>query len=250
MVYLGLVVARVGTAVAVMPLFGDRTTPRMIKAGVALALSLFWFSSLDTLPEPSVLEALGGASWATYALVVGREALLGAVLGFAFGLFLVPARVAGEFVTQQMGLALSNILGPASDRAAGPLTLILESLSGLLFLGLDLHHVFLATLHATFARYPLGGTAGSVPVAHLVAGAASAEEWGLLLGAPLGLALFLTVVALALLTRAAPQLNIYSVGFTLQAAVGVLAVFVLLPDMLTLLTAIFGRLSDFVVRLV
>jgi flagellar biosynthetic protein FliR len=247
MVYFGLVLARVGTGVAVMPLFGDRSTPRMARAGLALALAVFWFGGLDNLPDLSRLEGLG---WASCALLMGREAVLGAVLGFAFGLFLVPARVAGEFVTQQMGLALANTFGPAGNRPAGPLTLMLESLSGLLFLGLDLHHLFLATLHATFARYPLGGTEGNVPVAQLLAGAASAEEMGLLLAAPLGLALFLTVVALALLTRAAPQLNIYSVGFTLQAGVGVLAVFVLLPDMLTLLTAIFGRLSDFIVRLV
>src|SRR5262249_22712443 len=153
------------------------------------------------------------------------------------------ARIAGEFITQQMGLSLGATLRSASGSPAGALTLMLETISGLLFLGLDLHHVFLSTLHATFLRYPVGGSFGMVPVAQLVNGVASAHEMGLLLAAPLALTLFLLTVGLALLTRAAPQLNLYSVGLPVQVLAGLGGLLLLAPELLAFLVAAFGRLS-------
>jgi flagellar biosynthetic protein FliR len=245
--YFGLVLARVGSGVAVMPLLGGSSTPRLVKVGLTFALAVFWFGSMD-LPDARMLEGLSRGSSLSLLLVLGREMLLGALLGFAFNLFLVPARVAGEFISQEIGLPLATVLGPAADNSAGSITLLLETFSSLLFLGLDLHHVFLAALHATFARYPLGGTMPSIPVAPLLDGAAAAQEMGLLLAAPLGVALFLVTIVLALLTRAAPQLNIYSVGFGLQAGVALAAGLLLMPDMLTFLVVIFGRLSEYLTR--
>jgi flagellar biosynthetic protein FliR len=246
-IYFGLVLARVGTGVAVMPLLGGSSTPRLVKAGLALALTVFWFGSV-ALPDVRTLEGLARGPALTLVLVLGREILLGALLGFAFNLFLVPARVAGEFISQEIGLPLATVLGPAADTQAGSITLLLETLSSLLFLGLDLHHVFLAALHASFARYPLGGAPHAFPVAPLVDGVAAAQEMGLLLAAPLAAALFLVTIVLALLTRAAPQLNIYSIGFGLQAGVALLAGLVLMPDMLAFFLVIFGRLGEYVGR--
>src|SRR5205085_1513902 len=140
--------------------------------------------------EQSLLRHLDTGAAPLLVLVLAREAMLGALLGLAFGLFLLPARIAGEFITQQMGLSLGATLRSAAGSPAGALTMMLETISGLLFLGLDLHHVFLSTLHATFLRYPVGGSFGMFPVAQLVNGVASAHEMGLLLAAPLALTLF------------------------------------------------------------
>lgn len=246
-VYFSLVLARVGTGVAVMPLLGGPGTPRLVKVGLAFALAVFWFGALE-MPDASALDGLAHQPSFALLLVLGREVLVGALLGFAFNLFVVPARVAGEFLSQEIGLPLATVLGPAADNQAGSITLILETLSGLVLLGLDLHHVFLAALHATFVRFPLGGTAHAVPFAPLVDGVAAAQEMGLLLAAPLAAALFLVTVVLALLSRAAPQLNIYSVGFGLQAGVALAAALVLLPDLLAFVGVCFGRLSEYVSR--
>lgn len=246
--WFALVLARVGTGVAVMPLFGGRNAPRMVRAGLALALAVFWFSALDKGPDAATLQRLK-ESWLWSGLAVLREMSLGAVIGFAFNLFLVPARVAGEFLTQEMGLSLAATFGPTNDRAAGPITLIFESLSGLLFLGLDLHHVFLATLHSTFLRYPVGGVPGPVPTAQLIDAAAATHEMGILVAGPLAVALFLVIVGLALMTRTAPQLNVYAIGFGLQAAAGMVGALVLLPELLDSMTRSFGRVSEYVLRL-
>jgi flagellar biosynthetic protein FliR len=246
--WFALVLARVGTGVAVMPLFSGRNTPRMVRAGLALVLAVFWFSALDRGPDPETLQRIKD-SWLWAGMAVAREVSLGAVIGFAFNLYLVPARIAGEFLTQEMGLSLAATFGPTNDRAAGPITLIFESLSGLLFLGLDLHHVFLATLHSTFLRYPVGGAPGAVPTNQLIDAASSAQELGVLLAGPLAVVLFLVIVGLALMTRTAPQLNVYAIGFGLQAAAGVVGALILMPELLDAMTKSFGRVSEYVLRL-
>jgi flagellar biosynthetic protein FliR len=166
-----------------------------------------------------------------FALEIGREVALGAVLGYALGLFLVPFRIAGEFIGQEMGLTLGGITDPTQNRAGPAVGQIFELLGVLLLFGLDVHHVFFASLHSTFARWPMGQWVFPVSVAPFLRATTVTQQWGLLLAAPVAVCLFITSIFLALMARAAPQLNILSVGFALRLAVGLVAVLLLLPDM-------------------
>jgi flagellar biosynthetic protein FliR len=241
-----LILSRVGTFVAVMPLFGGRSAPQVVRVGLAMALAVFWFGSLAPPADIGKLIGPASPSWFLYGLVLAREALLGAMVGLLFSLFLAPARIAGEIITGQIGLAATTVLNPAGDNSAAPLTIIFETLAGILFLELDGHHIVLAVLHASFARYPLGGTLMPVPTDQLIAGVSSAESLGVLLAGPLALAMLLVTLVLALMARVAPQLNIYSVGFTLQAGVALVASFVLLPDLMRALALVFARVGEIV----
>jgi flagellar biosynthetic protein FliR len=240
-VYAGLLLARLGAFVGVMPLFGART-PRTVRVGFVMALAGFY---LSTVPPKMSAEAAGAAAEiesVRYALALVREGLIGAAMGFAFGLFLIPARVAGEFVTTQVGLNVAQQQGPTGNDAAGALTTIFETTAALVFLVADGHHVVLAALHGSFATFPLGGT--NVPEAGpAITGLAAAYEMGLSLAAPLGACLFLLAVTLAITARAAPQLNIYSVGFSLQVLVVLFGGLFLLPEMVLTMGAITARLG-------
>src|SRR5262249_36909401 len=174
---------------------------RVVRAGLALTLSVFWLGSLAPPADLGVLTRPGVTAWLVLGLALGREAILGALMGVAFALLLAPARIAGEMVAQQIGLAQGQVLGPGADTAAGPLTLILETLAGLVFLEMDLHHVVLGILHVSFERFPLGGTLLPSPTGQLVDGVAMAESLGVLLAGPLALCLFLVTVILALMAR-------------------------------------------------
>lgn len=238
----GLVLARVGAFVAVVPPFAGRT-PRLVRVGLALALAAFYVGPVAPTADPSVAAWAADPDPVRYGVGLVREALIGAAMGFAFSLILLPARVAGEFVTQQVGLNVSPQPGPTGTDSAGALTNIFETAAVLVFLAVDGHHVALSALHASFAALPLGGTA--VPQAGpMVNGLATAAELGLLLAGPLALCLFLLAVTLAVMARAAPQLNVYSVGFTLQVTVVLLAGLFLLPDLVAVMTAIAGRTGD------
>lgn len=241
--YVGLVVARVGAFVSVMPLFAGRT-PRTVRAALAMAIVAFYLSQVAPDWDRHVAGRAGNIHWLAYTLALLRETLLGAGMGLAFSLFLLPPRIAGEFITQQIGLALSPQPGITDEQPAGPLTLAFEAAGALVFFYLDGHHIVLAALHASFAKLPLGGTLVPEMVGPGLDGLARSYEMGLLLAAPLGVCLFLLAVILAIMSRAAPQLNIYSVGFSLQVLVALIGSIYLLPDMIDLMHGFIGQAGE------
>lgn len=245
-----LLLARVGAFVAVLPVFGGQTLPRLVRVGLAGSLTVMWATSPADAPG-----ATGWAdgpletSWVGLGVALGREAVLGLLLGYAFGLFLVPARVAGEYLSQELGLSFGSLINPSGGESGGSLTPAFDLVATLVFLSLDVHHLFLTVFHALLTAHPLGAGLPAFSVERLAAGATAAEEWGLLLAAPVALCLFVTTVVLALMARAAPQLNVYAVGFPLRLLVGLVVIFVLFPNFLAALVTIFGRCGELVVGL-
>ena len=169
--------------------------------------------------------------------------ILGGVLGFALGLFLLPAHVAAEFITQEAGLSFANVLTASGGNSASSLTVIFEMLASVAFLTLDLHHSFLLLLQQTFHHLPIG-QGFRLPNWDLTAAVGAGEEGGILLVAPVVLCLFLTTIVLALMTRAAPQLNLYSVGFPLRVLVCLGATLIMMPQILSGMISMFSLFLD------
>ena len=240
-----LILARVGAFIGVLPILGGPQTPHLVKIGLTMALTVMWSFAMLGQPVPVVPDSVATVSW---ILALGREAALGAMFGFFFSLFLLPATIAGEYLTQEMGLSFASMVSPAGTGSESTPAMILEMFASLLFLGLDLHHVFLAVLDATFRRFPIG-QGFSLPMCDPVGATASAEEWGILLGMPVALCLFVTTIALAFLNRAAPQLNLYTVGFPLRLIVGFGALLVMLPYMIAGIVQALTEFADLVTRM-
>jgi flagellar biosynthetic protein FliR len=249
--FFGLTLARTGAFVAVLPILGGTNTPRLVKAGLAFALAVFWFGIVAAALPPDVL--FGKPIMVTrfaFTLAAGREVILGALMGFAFGLFQVPAHVAGEFLTEELGLSFGAFLNPTGTSNVSALTQIIDTFGIFVFLGLDGHHLFLAALHASFTRYPVGGSLPDVPVEMLAASMSTSIQWGLVLAAPMALSLFLVTLVLAVMTRAAPQINLFTVGFPLRLVSGLVAVFVFFPNFLTSLVDVLGHYGEMLTRLI
>jgi flagellar biosynthesis protein FliR len=208
-----LTLARVATFMHVLPMLGGNYVPRTVKIGASFALAVFFFD-LEAMP----LHDSAPLGWLGFALALGREMMLGGILGFALSLFLMPARIAGEFLAQECGLTFAHVMTASGEGSANPLAVILELFASLLLFSLDLHHLFLLTLQETFRFYPIGRPY-ALPSWDLIEAASVAQEGGILLVTPLVLCLFLATVVLMLMTRAAPQLNLYSVGFPLRILV-------------------------------
>jgi flagellar biosynthetic protein FliR len=239
-----LTLARVGTFIYFLPLLGGPAVPRTVKIGLSTALAvLFYNDALAGLANSATM--LGGeASWFVFAFCVGREMLLGSILGFALNLLLVPARVAGEFIAQESGLTFASVLTASGQGSASPFATLLELIASAIFFTLDLHHVLLRLLQETFTLYPIG-SAFEMPNWDLVRIASVAQEGGMLLAAPTALCLTLTTIVLALLSRAAPQLSLYTVGFPLRVIVGIAALLLFLPQMLNGIVAQYALLMEF-----
>ena len=170
--------------------------------------------------------------WFGLSLALGREMILGGVLGFAMSLFLLPAHVAGEFITQEAGLSFANTVTATGGSSSSPLAGLFEMAAALIFFALDLHHVFLLVLQETFHMTPIGQEL-HLPNWDLVMATGAAEEAGLLLAGPVALCLFLTTVVIILMARVAPQLNLYSFGLPLRVLVCLLVLPLLLPQIVT-----------------
>jgi flagellar biosynthetic protein FliR len=245
--YAGLVLARIAAWSMATPWVATRA-PRLVRVALALMLALFYLGEQPPPWDERWAVPPTDMTTLVYFLAVLREVVIGAALGVLFGLWLLPARVAGEFLAFQVGLNVSPLPGPAGEEGAGAITSWLEVVAALVFLGLDAHHVLLAVLHASWSLLPLAG-ANLPPTAPMLRMLATAYDVGLLLAAPLAACLLLLAVTLALLARVAPQLNIYSVGFTLQVLVVLVGGLVLMPELVAGMHLYWQQLGEMVQRL-
>lgn len=238
-IYVGLLLARITAFVGVMPLFGPRA-PRLVRLGLAVALTAFYLGNVSPGWSPELAKRPADVHPIRLVFALAREALIGAALGLAFGLFLLPARVAGEFITHQIGLNITPENSATSTETGSVISNTFEIIAGLVFLVSDGHHVVLGVLHSSFASLPLGGA--SIPqVGSMVGGLQTAYEMGILLAGPLALCLLLLAVTLAIMARTAPQLSVYSVGFTLQVFVLLFGGVFLIPEFVLTTHAILDR---------
>lgn len=238
----GLILARVSSFIATIPYLGGNFVPNTIKAGTALALTCFWFSESGAM-SIQVMVTMERQPWLGFAAAVAREVIVGCALGYVFGLFLVPFRIAGEYIAQEMGLTLGTITDPTRPETSTVFGEFFEVFGVLLFFTHDVHHLFLAALHSSFARHPIGGSFVAIPVATQLSALASATEWGLTLAAPVASCLFITSLVLGLMSRAAPQLNLMSFGYPLRILIGLFATYFLWPDLVPHMTNVIFQFS-------
>lgn len=138
-------------------------------------------------------------------------------MGFAAKIVFTAFDMAGEFIGAQMGLGFATFYDPLSSAQTPVIAEFVGLLALLLFLSLNGHLLYLSTLAQSFSAIPISsvplGTASWLNLAELGGKIFSA---GLLIAMPIIVALTITNVALAVLTRAAPQLNLFALGFPLM----------------------------------
>jgi flagellar biosynthetic protein FliR len=239
-----LALVRVATFIAVFPLFSGRNLPNTVKIGLALVLSGTWF--IAGLPSMGMSPGSEGewGSLTAWVMAAGRETLLGGALAFAAGLFLLPMQVAGAFIGQEMGLSMGSQADPTGQGASTVVNQIFLTLGMLLFFTFDLHHSLFRVLHLSFFTRPIGSEFTMPSAAVVLGGVSDTHSAGLLLSAPVAGALFIGLIALLTTARTAPQLNMFSIGFPLRLAIGLVAAIVFFPEMCMLGLRAMQRMSN------
>jgi flagellar biosynthetic protein FliR len=156
------------------------------------------------------------------AAAVAHEALVGATLGFATGLVFSGFALLGEFASIQGGLGAATVINPASGASSVVLTSMMQLFAVLLFLAVNGHHQLLQALALSFEHLPLGGIGATLSpeVFGAVASLGSLIfEVAVRLAAPVTAVMLLSNVAVGMLGRAIPQLNLMALH--LPAHVGV-----------------------------
>jgi flagellar biosynthetic protein FliR len=221
-----LVLTRVSGFLLVLPVFGSRLLPIQIKAAAAVLLSLFFCTTVPLGIDPARISTLGAL------VLLTSEAVYGLALGLIAALLFSVVQLSGHVIEQQMGLTMAEIIDPLTDEEVGPLASLLEMIFLLLFLSANGHHLFLLVLSKSYSAFP----AGTIPTLSLLAG--GVIETGsvmfvacLRLAAPLLAAFLLLMVALALLARLIPEMDIFFIGMPVQAALGLFLATVFMPFM-------------------
>lgn len=231
---------RIGAMVAVAPVFGAQSVPLRARLGIALALTLLVSPMVTAIPA---VDPLSPAS----LLIATREILIGLVIGFALRIVFAALVLAGQAVANSMGLGFASIIDPqngVSVPVVGQLYLILATL---LFLAVGGHLKLIEVTAQSFAALPVGTALPPEALTAVAGWGTMVFQGGLLIALPILTAILLVNLSFGVITRSAPQLNIFAVGFPLTMLLGFLLLWLTLPtivpDFVALLEEGFAMLS-------
>jgi flagellar biosynthesis protein FliR len=219
-----VILTRVSGFFVSLPIFGWPAIPTQTKASIAFMLSLFFYAC-----KPVAIN-LAEISPATAILLLAGEAIYGLALGLIVAMLFSAVRLSGQIAEQQMGLTMSEIVDPLNGEESGELSSLMEMIFILLFLSANGHHLLLLTISKSYDAFP----PGTVPTLNLlVEGVVETSSVLLIaslrLAAPMLGAFLVLMVALALLARLVPEMDILTVTWPARIALGLFLVAAFLP---------------------
>lgn len=211
-----LVVTRVAGIVTGLPAFSSADVPAMPKVFATLVISGAVFPGVAaTLPAD--------LTWSRAAVGLPGELVLGELIGLSAAGLLHAAQLGGFLASHQSGMTLGGVVNPMFDTESGPIDQAWFYVAGLIYFALDGHLAFAGALLRSFRQVPpLGLGADGGLLEHMVAALTQIVDSALRIAGPATLALLLTTLALGLLGRTMPALNIFTVGFSLKVGVALL----------------------------
>jgi flagellar biosynthetic protein FliR len=241
--YFFLVFVRVMTMLALLPIFGAQQVPMQIKAAFGLLLTMVLF----TVQLSAGLPAFPGEfSLALFVLLVVKEALVGLAVGFASTFLFAAVQFAGRMIDTEMGFGFVEVVDPNTEEMTTVLGQLQTILFTILFLLINGHYFMLITVQRSFDLIPLFSAAfpGDTMTAQLTTMVANVFILGLKLSAPVFVTLLLTQIALGIIARTVPQMNIFFVGLPLKIMVGIGTMMIVLP----MLASLFRRMSESIIQ--
>lgn len=236
--------ARILALIASAPITGNQQFPVSAKIGLAVLITAL---VAPTLPAPAT--AVDPGSMVGLMLLV-RETLIGLGMGLAMRLVFTGVAMAGDVIGLQMGLGFAQFYDPQSNAQVPVVGQFLNLLATLAFLSLNGHLLLISALVDTFRTIPLEA-AGTVTGNWLLI-----AQWGgtimrtaVMISLPLLAALLVTNAALGVLARAAPQLNVFAIGFPITILVGFIVLLLALPYCVPVFERLFSQALETMLRI-
>ncbi len=198
-----------------LPIFGQGGTSRMSRVGLGVALGtvLAFLSDIDSFVDPGPTLFL--------VVIVMKEAMLGLVLGYIVLISFSTLRVCGHIIGEGMGFNMASIQDPIKGVSSQLIAHLFESVGMMLFFITKGHHVLIKALAASFAIYPVGHfELDRELVGAVVLFSSGLFASALQVAAPVFVALFAIAVALAIVARVAPQLQVMQFAFPAKILTG------------------------------
>ncbi|MDL2316371.1 flagellar biosynthetic protein FliR [Desulfovibrio sp. OttesenSCG-928-A18] len=210
-----LTLMRVSLIVFMMPFYGGNYIPNQVKGALCLVLTMAIWPNLS----------FPGAALPAHPFSIGimllAELVLGLLLGICVYFMFTAVQLGGEIMGFQMGFTMLSMADPASGAQMSVTAQILHMVTLILFLSLDGHLILLRGLADSFAIIPPGGLRISGPLTESVlALSGTMFSLAIRIAAPVIAAILMAELTLALMGRAAPQMNLLTLGFPIKIGVG------------------------------
>jgi flagellar biosynthetic protein FliR len=224
---------RIGAFMLSSPLFSVDSVSLRLRISIALVLSVLVFSS-QQIPEYNPISIDG-------VFIAFIEVFIGIMMGFTLQIVTAAFTVGGSFISNSMGLSFANIVDPAMGNVP-VISQFFILLATLIFLAMNGHLMLMQVLIGSFIAVPIGNypdLSGWFDILWLwtpqvfIAGVA--------LGLPVVIALLVINMGLGIVTRAAPAMNIFSIGFPALLAGGLIFLLVALPGIGTVMESLWSE---------
>lgn len=216
-----LIFVRIMAFFTTLPIFSYRNLPTQHKIGMAFFLAWIIFYTID-VPMIIVNE--------TFILLIIKEALIGLLIGLIAYIILSAIQIAGGFIDFQMGFAIANVMDPQTGAQSPLIGQYLYIFALLFLLAVDGHHLLIEGIYYSFQWIPMQKlfiTFSDGSIASFVI--QSFNQMFIIafqMSIPIVGSLFLVDVALGIIARTVPQLNVFVVGIPLKILVSFFVIFI------------------------
>jgi flagellar biosynthesis protein FliR len=230
-----LIFVRVTSFFLMMPLFSYRTIPASHKVGLGFMLSIIMFTAIGA-PEIAIDS--------TYFLLVIKEAMVGLIIGFIAALMMAAIQIAGGFIDFQMGFAIANVIDPQTGAQSPLMGQYLYTIALLFLLTVNGHHLLMDGIFYSYNFIPIDQVVipfGNENIAEFII--LSFNKMFIIafqMSLPVVGSLFLVDVALGIVARTVPQLNIFVVGLPVKIAVSFLVLIAVMGVLIMVMTDLFS----------
>jgi len=216
----GLIFARIGALIMLLPGIGDTSVPPRMRLSFAFLMALMLMPVIARgLPVPSTVSGVGTA--------VIKEVLIGLLIGGILRMFMSSLAAAGEIISIQTTLSFAQTAAPGQASPSTTLGTFLGLIGVTLIMATDLHHMFLAAIVRSYALFPFSANVPVGDAAQLaIQTVAGSFKLGLQLAAPVVVFSLIFNIAAGLVGRVMPQFQVFFVATPLMVLFG-LSIFAL-----------------------
>jgi len=210
---------RISAILIMIPVIGEGTVPLRVKGGMAILVSLLLFPTVHIKLPHHYSES--EAEIFLLVIAMCSEVLIGIVIGFAAKIIFNGIQFAGEMIGIQIGFSIVNVIDPISNAQVSIISQFQYIVALLIYLAVDGHHTFILAIADSYRiispfAYHFSGSL----MQHILVFSKELFVTAIKISAPVMAVLLFTNVALGVMARTVPQINIFIVGFPLQIAVG------------------------------
>lgn len=233
---------RVGGVIMAAPVFGARTIPVRIRTAFAVLLTLMIAPALPPMPVIDVFNPLS-------LLIVAQQILIGVMIGFTLQLVMSAVITGGQAVALQMGLGFSLMVDPQHGQQVPVVSQFYILMIILVYLALNGHLVLIEVIVDSFTILPIGQSLLPDTMWQVARWGSQIFAGGVAIALPAIASLLIINIAFGVMTRAAPQLNIFAIGFPVTLTLGFGIMLFTLPSVIPHSTEMFNTAYQLIKQL-